>query len=116
MALETDLKAALDPLVSGRVYPDVTPDNPTLPCIVYQQVGGEAINILDGSLPDRNNARVQIHVWAKTRVEASSVTQQVRANLTSQLAAASLGAPTSLYEEPLKLYGSRSFYGIWYAP
>lgn len=115
MALETDLKAALDPLVSGRVYPDVTPDNPTLPCIVYQQVGGEAVNFVEGTLPDMNNARVQLHVWAKTRLEASTLAQQARAALTSALGATTLGAPTSLYEEPLKLYGSRCFYGIWYA-
>ena len=116
MALETSLKAALDPLVGGRVYPDVTPDNPTFPLIVYQQVGGQAVNFLEGTLPDQNNARVQLHVWAKSRLEASALAQQARAALTEQLAATTLGAPVSLYEEALKLYGARCFYGIWYAP
>lgn len=116
MGLEASLKAALDALVGGRVYPDTTPDNPTFPLIVYQQVGGDAINFLEGGLPDLDNARVMLHVWAKSRVETSTIARQARAALTTNLAATTQGAPTSLYNEPLKAYGSRSFYGIWYAP
>jgi len=41
MPLESRLKELLAPLVSGRAYPDVTPDKPVFPLIVYQGAGGE---------------------------------------------------------------------------
>ena len=116
MSLEPSLKAALDSLVDGRVYPDTTPDNVVFPCIVYQQVGGEDIEFLEGTLPDQENARVQVIPWAKSRLEASTLARQIRVRLSDQLAATRLGAPVSLYEEPLKLYGARAFYSIWFAP
>lgn len=116
MSIEATIKATLGSLVGNRVYPDTPPDNPTFPLIVYQQVGGEVINPLEGSDPNKDNARVQVVTWAKTRLEASSVARQVRVALTSTLNATMLGAPVSLYEEELKLYGSRADYSLWYTP
>ena len=47
MSLEATLKTLLGPLVGGRCYPDTAPDGAAFPLIIYQQVGGEAVEFLD---------------------------------------------------------------------
>lgn len=117
MSLETDLKTLLGPLVSGRVYPDVTPDSPVFPLIVYQQVGGKATEYLDATLPDRDHARMQVFVWSRTRVEASQLARAARlAILGAGMSAETYAAPTSIHNAEMKLYGNRTDYGLWYAP
>lgn len=116
MGIEASIKTALSGVASGRTYPDVTPDNPTFPLNVYQQVGGEVINPLDSSDPNKDNARIQVVTWAKTRLEASSVSRQVRVQLVDQLDAILLAAPVSIYDDVLKLYGARADYSVWYTP
>lgn len=117
MSLEASLYTTLGSLVSNRVHPDVTPDNPVFPLIVYQQVGGDAVDYMEGVVPDKSNARVQIVVWSKTRLEASEIAHSARLLLVEgALKATTLAAPVSLYEPALKLYGSRTDYGIWFTP
>lgn len=117
MSLEGDLYTVLGSLVSNRVSPDVTPDSPVFPLIVYQQVGGEAFEFLDHTLPSKSHARIQVVVWAKTRVQASTLAQSARVALVGgTLKAFTYGAPVSLYDDVLKLYGSRTDYGVWYTP
>ena len=117
MSLEGDLYNALKGLVSNRVYPDVSPDAPAFPLIIYQQVGGEAFEFLEHTIPNKHHARIQIMVWAKTRLAASALAHSVRTALvTGSLKANTYGAPVSLYDAALKLYGNRTDYGIWYTP
>lgn len=117
MSIEATLKSLLGPLVGNRVHPDVTPDSPTFPLIVYQQVGGQVAEYLEGKVGDKDHARMQIVVWAKTRIEASAIARQVRVALVEgTTVATTYGAPVSLYEEALKLYGNRTDYGLWYTP
>ena len=117
MSLEASLFSLLGPLVGGRCYPDVPPDPATFPLIVYQQVGGQAVEYIDQTMADKDNARMQVMVWAKTRVEASGIARQAReAIIGSAVQAKTLSAPVSLYDQDLKLYGSRTDYGLWYTP
>lgn len=116
MSVEASIKTALASVAGGRTYPDTTPDAPTFPLNIYQQVGGAVINPIEGSDPNLDNARVQVVTWAKTRLEASTVARQVRVALASSLDAILLGAPVSLYDEKLKLYGSRADYSVWFTP
>lgn len=116
MALEASIKTALASIAGGRIYPDTTPDKPVFPCVVYQQVGGEVLNPLEGSDPNKDNARMQVVVWSKTRLEASSIARSARTALASSLAATMLAAPVSLYESDLKIYGSRADFSLWYTP
>lgn len=117
MSIEATLKTTLGPLVGGRVHPDVTPDMPVFPLIVYQQVGGQVAEFLEGKVADKDHARMQVVVWAKTRLEASSIARQARIALVEGATkATTYGAPVSLYEEDLKLYGARTDYGVWYTP
>lgn len=116
MSVEAGIKTALASVAGGRTYPDTTPDNPTFPLNVYQQVGGAVINPLEGGDPGKDNARVQVVTWAKTRLEASSVARQARLAMVDQLDAILMGAPVSLYDSTLKLYGSRADYSVWFTP
>lgn len=115
MSIEADLKTLLGPLVSGRVYPDVTPDTPTFPLIVYQQVGGRSFAFLDKTIPGRKHARIQINVWSKNRAQANAIARLAESAIVAGAnAAESFGALSALYEEPFKLYGTRQDFGIFY--
>ena len=58
MSLEATLYTLLGPLVGGRCYPDVSPDGAAFPLIIYQQVGGQAVDYVEGKVADKDNARV----------------------------------------------------------
>lgn len=118
MSMEITLKTLLGALVGNRAYPDITPDNPVFPLIVYQQVGGVAQEFLEQKMMSKDHARMQIAVWAKTRLEASSIARLARVAIIEGgvLVASTYAAPVSLYDDTLKLYGNRTDYGIWYTP
>lgn len=116
MGIEATLKTTLSSLVSGRVYPDTPPDNPTFPLIVYQQVGGAVLNPLDGSDPNEDNARIQLRVMAKTRLEANTIARSARVAMTGTLYATALGAPRWINEPDLKLYENLADYSVWFTP
>lgn len=116
MSIETMLNATLAPLVADEVYPDVGGDEAKLPYITYSTVGGQPVNFVDGALPDRRNARVQINVWAETRLEASALAEQVE-GVIRQLAGAAtevLTSAISTYDEETKARGTRQDFSIWY--
>lgn len=114
MSAEATIVALLAGLVSGRVYPDVAPSGAALPRIVYQQVGGTGLSFIDGTLPSKENGRMQIACWATTRLAAIDMAKQVEALMcASQLQAAPLGARASVYEEDTQLYGSQQDFSVW---
>lgn len=116
MSLEEDLVSLLGPLVSGRIYPDETPDNPQFPLVVYQQIGGRAGWYMEKKVPSHKHSRMQISVFAKRRADANALARSIESALCeSTLVAEPYGAFTALREDPLKLYGARQDFGIWYA-
>lgn len=117
MSAEASLHALLTGLVSGRVYPDVAPSGAPLPRIVYQQVGGESLTFLEGSLPDKENGRMQIACWASTRLAAINLAKQVEAAIVASTAfqAKPIGARVAVVETDIEpyLYGCRQDFSIW---
>lgn len=75
--IEALLYEVLASLANGRIFPDVAPENTPVPYITYQAVGGEPMNFLSGDRPDKVNTRMQVNVWAATRLEAAALAQQV---------------------------------------
>ncbi len=73
MNIETQLFAVLGPLVGGRAFPEVAPEGTALPYITFQNVGGQPLSYADGSAPDKEFSRMQVNVWAATRIEASDL-------------------------------------------
>ncbi len=116
MSLEGDIRTALLPTCMN-VYPDVAPNAATYPLTIYQQVGGTAQDFMEGKVPDKANARVQVWVWADTRLESSAIARAQRIALVEgALRATTLNAPVSEYNEAIGKYGCRTDYSVWYTP
>ena len=81
MSMESLVYAALGGLVDGEVYPDFAPEGVPRPFITFQAVGGNPINFLTGDVPDKERSRVQVSVWAATRLEASDIGKQAENTL-----------------------------------
>lgn len=118
MTLEANLFTTLGALASNRAYPDVAPQGATRPYIVYQQVGGTAAHYLESAVVGKRNARVQVSVWAATRVAAAALSRSAEDALVTSatLRALPLGAMVAEYEEDTDppLYGARQDFSIWY--
>jgi hypothetical protein len=116
MSLEEHVVAVLAGLAGDRVFPDFAPEGTARPYIVYQAVGGEAINFVDGALPGKRNARVQVAVWSDSRLEASSIVSQVEDAMRAagQLQVTVLGAAVSTFDEETGYRGSRQDFSCWY--
>lgn len=123
---------ALRSLVADRCYPDRAPPKAGRPYIVYQAVGGVGTDTLEGR-SDLQNARMQIAVWADTRLAVARLILAVAPALSTGIKSASfaaeaqawtldlqqsvqIGQPVSVYEEDTGLYGSRLDFSIWYYP
>lgn len=115
MSFDTAVYDTLKALVANRVYPDYAPEGAALPYITYAQVGGEAVNFLAQTDPAKGNARMQINVWANTRMAASDLALQVeqamRANAALQTTV--LGAMVATSDAELDLRGTRQDFSIW---
>ncbi|UCV00296.1 DUF3168 domain-containing protein [Acidovorax radicis] len=115
MSAEAALVPLLTGLVVGRIYPDVAPSGAGLPRIVYQQVGGRVINYTEGTLPDKENARMQIVCWASTRLAAINLMKQAEAAILAApvIQAEAIGARISGFEQDTNLYSSQQDFSIW---
>lgn len=117
MSLETTIYTALKNLVSNRVYRDIAPQTvDTLPRITFHQVGGDAINFVDSTVPSKKNARIQVNVWHSRRDDAMALARDVEDALraTTSLAPTVLGAAVAIYEEETRLYGAMQDFSFWY--
>jgi hypothetical protein len=114
VSLDTSIYDALQSLVGGRVFPDGGLIPPARPYITYQQVGGTAANFLEATPVGLRNARVQINVWADTRIQSRTLSEQVEAALMQSLRAFVLGAVAAEHVPDIKLYGFRQDFSIWY--
>ncbi|KQW97136.1 hypothetical protein ASC94_10115 [Massilia sp. Root418] len=116
MSLEPQIFDALKHLVADQVYPDIGPDGVQPPYITYQQVGGDAVNYTEAALPGKRNARIQVNVWAATRLAASDLADQVEdaMRLTEALQTTVVGSRVSDYEPATKLRGTRQDFSVWY--
>jgi len=72
------LKAALDGLVAGRVYPVNLPDAPSYPCIRFAVVGSAPENTLCGEA-DLVLWRYRVDVYAPTVKECAQIAYSVKA-------------------------------------
>ena len=117
MMLNEQLNALLSPLVSGGAWADSPPvDGVHFPLLIYQQVGGQAVNYLDRERPSHRHARIQVVVWADRRTEADRIAYQVENVLRAEpWYAFSEGALTGLYETSINKYGTRQDFSLWYA-
>lgn len=115
MSAESSIFSALSSLVSNRAYPDVAPDAVVKPYLVFQQVGGRAVQFMSAAVPSKKNSRIQVSVWGDTRAQVSALAVQVEDALrgVAALQTTVLGAPVAVYEADTKLRGSQQDFSIW---
>jgi hypothetical protein len=115
MTIEAELYQALLSLAGGRVFPDVAPENTPVPYITYQAVGGEPINFLSGEAPGKTNTRMQVNVWAATRLEASEIGAQVEDAVRAaiDLQPDVLAGRVATYDETTQYRGTMQDFGLW---
>lgn len=104
---------AITPLCA-RVFPDIAPSGTARPYVVFQQVGGQSLNPLDGSSPGLSRPRMQVMVWAGTRLQASDLMRDIEAVLRpSPINARPVSALISRYDETSQLRGAMQDFLIW---
>lgn len=115
MSYEAALSGLIGPLLNGAFYPDVPPDTPAYPCGVYQQVGGQALWFSEGAMPGHKHARVQIIVWADTRLQANQLMRRIEGAICGGMRTSEpFGAMIGGYEDAIKKYSARQDFGLWY--
>ena len=115
MSIESKIFTTLTGLVGGRVFPDFAPEGTQLPYIVYQQVGGTAVSFLEKTVPDIRNGRFQVEVWAPTRNEAMTISQQAEAAMVQATTfnASPYNAYVAQVQEDINLYGALQDFSVW---
>ena len=116
MTVESDIFTALSGLTAGRMYPDIGPQDATLPYITYQQVGGDPANFLQG-VPNKRNGRFQVNAWARTRAESASLIRAAEdlMRTAATLNATTLGGAIAVFEPDTKLFGASQDFSVWFA-
>lgn len=112
--IEPKIVKAISNMVSGRVFPDTAPAGTEFPYILYQQVGGRAVNVLEAKPMSKKNARIQVMVWAKTRLESTTLIRSIQDKLVTDLCAYVEGASVSDFDFDSGLYGSRQDFSFWF--
>lgn len=116
MTVEADLYTALGALVSNRAYPFVQPIGATLPCIVYQQIGGESASFLELTMPSKKNAQFQVRTWASTYKAAVALARDIEDALvvSTTLRASAVGALIADYASDTNEFGTIQQFSIWF--
>ena len=108
MTVEASIFTALTGFFGGRVYPDVAPVGTVTPYATYQQIGGEAVNFMEATVPSKKRGRFQINIWGSTRASVAALAIQVEDALrvVTALQTTVEGAPQATYEPDTGLRGS----------
>lgn len=112
-----DVGASTQYAVESRVYRDLAPpDVVDLPRVIFQQVGGRAVNFIDGGKPSKKNARFQISSWHRRRDEAMALARLVEDAMRAEtdLGTTVIGAAIAIYDEDARLYGAIQDFSVWY--
>ncbi|MBD8531574.1 MULTISPECIES: DUF3168 domain-containing protein [unclassified Massilia] len=114
MTLEEKLFAELV-AVCSRVFPDFASTGTERPYVTFQQIGGQSIACLDNTLPSKENADMQINVWADSRKQAKTLILAIEARLTgaTTIQASPQGAAVSDFDADMARYCSRQDFNIW---
>lgn len=112
MSLTENVFAALQGLCGGRVFPDEADDGVVAPYIVFTEVITTEHNYLDD--PAKQNTRLQVDVFAKTRVEADAVAQQAIDALTVSPVKAVCISRQRFTEDEVRLRRTTVDFSIWH--
>lgn len=116
MTAEGHIDTLLAPLFDGRVFPDVAPQDTAVPYATYQAAGGDPINFISGEKPSKSNTRMQVNVWAATRLEASELGEQVEDTVRAaiHLQPEVLTGRVATHDEVTTYRGTMQDFSIWH--
>lgn len=115
MAIEGDIRSALLG-VTSLVFPDFAPESVAkgnAAYITYQQIGGQGRRSI-GKPDQMYRVRVQVNVWAKTRLGVNALIRQAEDALHAATAftAVALDDATAVYDEDFGWYGAHQDFRI----
>jgi len=115
MTIEESIYEALNPLVGNRVFPDFAPLGTARPFITFEQVGGDALSYLNGTLPDKKNGRFEIGVYADSRASCAAVALLVESVMAAATAfqSTAIHAPISDYASDVMIYSSTQNFSVF---
>jgi len=113
--------AGVSGLVSTRVFPNLMPQNPTYPLLVYTRVSGPRIHSHDGS-SGLAHPLFQIDSWAETYAGVKALAEKVRLALqgfsgtvaTVVINGILFEGDRDLYEDGVEEFRVSSDYRIWH--
>ena len=87
----------------------------TRPYVTFQGIGGQVINPLENTVPNKRNAVIQVNVWADTRVSANTVIQQIEDAIrgSSAFVGRPQSAPMNDFDADIPVYRSMQDFTIW---
>jgi hypothetical protein len=114
MTLESTLVAVLK-TVCVRTFVNFAQSNTQRPYVTFQQIGGQAIDVLGREVPSKENAEMQINVWADSGSEAKTLIKSIEQALilSTEFQAAPLAAAASDFDSDIPVHGSRQDFSIW---
>lgn len=115
MAVEEDLKTELSSVVSGRVYLEKLPRNPTYPCVVITRTGTNPNTTLSGHV-NKESAFFQLDVYAETPTAKQVVIDSIRAAMVAATAFNAIfeGQEAISYDDNIPIFRSALDYTVWY--
>jgi hypothetical protein len=115
MTLETKLTTILK-AICPRTFTDFAEAGTARPYVTFQQIGGDNIKPLSGGVASKENAVVQINVWADSRAEARAMMNaiEVAAVASAIFQCSAVAALQSDFDSDMKRYCSRQDFSIWF--
>lgn len=112
--IEQDIVTLLSPLVSGRVYPDISPESVRDPHIVYAIIYGNGMDHLDGD-PGLRNTRIQFDCWTTSKAASVTLFESVLSAFRgSSISHVFIGRNPSGYDAPTKLHSESLDLSVWH--
>ena len=109
--------ATLSGLVGVRLYPNILPQNPTMPAVTITIISGDRQSSNDGP-GGLNGPRVQIDCWGTSYASADAVFEAIRKKLDGKKSGIILGAfmdsDRDFYEPEPKYYRRSADYFVWH--
>lgn len=113
--LYTQLLALLNNATDAgpRIYPQVAPDAPVKPYIVYQRISANSENVLSGKT-NLINTRLQMDCYADTYVAAQALAAQVDALMDGWIVQNISNPAQDAFEPDVRLHRVIMDYSIWH--
>lgn len=114
MTIQQDLVVALAGVAGGRVYPQIAPDNPTAPFVVYSRVAGTPSNTLNDGR-SIINSRFQIDCYERTYSGVQSLRSAVMGALDAWALRPVLLTETDVFDDDVKLHRALIEISVWHS-